>query len=74
LAITLGAPSCEVEAMEQAWRILMPTTLPDHIDNTRTVETKQQHTQEQVQKDLLAVQGLEMKLGIVRRWTPDNEE
>jgi len=73
-AITLGAPSHEVVATEQAWRILTPTTSPDHIDSTSMAETKQQHAQEQVQKDLLAVQGLEMKLGIVRRWTLDNEE
>ena len=60
-------------ATEQAWRILMPTTSPDYINNTRTEETKQQHAQEQVQKDLLSVQGPEMKLGIVKRWTPDEE-
>lgn len=37
-------------------------------------ETKRRHAQEQAQKDLLAVQGLEMKLGVVKRWTPDDEE
>ena len=70
----MGATRREVVATERAWRILTPTTSPDHIDNTRTVETKQRHAQELAEKNLLAVQGLEMKLGIIRRWTPDDEE
>ncbi|KIJ89764.1 hypothetical protein K443DRAFT_15807 [Laccaria amethystina LaAM-08-1] len=59
--VNLGASDRDVAATEQAWRILTPTTSPDHIDNTRMAETKRRHAQEQAQKDLLAVQGLEMK-------------
>jgi hypothetical protein len=54
--------------------VVTPATfgLPD--PQSRGVETARRHARETHEKDLRAVQNMEMKMGIVERWVPDSLE
>lgn len=43
-------------------------------DTTRATETTRRYAIENHERDLKAVQALELKLGIVHRWTPESAE
>lgn len=50
---------------------------PGTQDFTRTTETKRRHALEKHDKDLVVVQGLELRIGVVTRWVlggPECEE
>jgi hypothetical protein len=57
------------------WSSETPTSmLSSQRDNTRTIETARRHAIENHDRDLRAVQALELKLEITQRWTPGNGE
>lgn len=57
------------------WSSETPTSmLSSQRDNTRTIETARRHAIENHDRDLRAVQALELKLEITQRWAPGNRE
>ena len=44
------------------------------MDNTRVIETRRRHAIENRDKDLSAVQALEVRMGIIERWIPGSPE
>ena len=61
-------------AAVNAWEVLTPVTITNTRDFTQSRETERRHAQEVEAKDLLVVQSLEVKMGILRRWGPNDEE
>ena len=57
-----------------AWEILTPISITNTRDFTQSQETERRHAQEVEAKDLLVVQSLEVKMGILQRWGPDDAE
>jgi hypothetical protein len=43
-------------------------------DLTQSIETERRHAQEVEGRDLLVVQNLEVRLGIITRWVPTDDE
>jgi hypothetical protein len=54
--------------------VLTPATFGQRDIQTRGVETARRHARETHEKDLRAVQQMEMRMGIVSRWVPDSLE
>lgn len=49
---------------------MTPSTIGQPDTQSRGVETARRHARETHEKDLRAVQHMEMKMGIVARWVP----
>lgn len=56
------------------WSSETPTSINRRRDTTRTTETARRHAIETHDRDLRAVQALELKLEIPRRWTSEDAE
>lgn len=57
-----------------AWMVLTPESITKTRDQTQSLETERRHAQEVEAKDLIVVQNLEVRMGVLRRWGPaDNE-
>ena len=61
-------------AAENIWSVLTPASITNTRDTTQSRETERRHAQEVEAKDLLVVQNLELRLGIVCRWGPGDNE
>lgn len=61
-------------AAENTWLILTPASITNTRDTTQSRETERRHAQEVEAKDLIMVQTLELRLGIVCRWGPGDNE
>ncbi|KIK05402.1 hypothetical protein K443DRAFT_3888 [Laccaria amethystina LaAM-08-1] len=72
--VNLGASERRLAAAVNAWEVLTPITIGNTRDLTQSQETERRHAQEVEAKDLLVVQSLEVKMGILRRWGPNDEE
>ena len=55
-------------------QVVTPLTFGQQDTQSRGVETARRHARETHDKDLRAVQQMEMKMGIVARWKPDSLE
>ena len=56
------------------WTVLTPQSITNTWDYTQSLETERRHAQEVEAKDLLVVQNLEVWMGIVNQWGPDNDK
>ena len=56
------------------WTVITPQSIVNTRDLTQSIETERRHAQEVEARDLLVVQNLEIKLGIVNRWVPADDE
>ena len=54
--------------------ILTPQSIMNTRDYTQSLETERRHAQEVEAKDLFIVQNLEVRMGIVNRWGPADDE
>lgn len=54
--------------------VITPQSIATTRDYTQSIETTRRHAQEVEARDLLIVQSLEVKLGIVNRWVPTDDE
>jgi hypothetical protein len=61
-------------AAENAWLVITPISIMNTRDTTQSQETERRHAQEVEAKDLLVVQNLELRMGIIRRWGPQDNE
>ncbi|KAG2337329.1 hypothetical protein BDR05DRAFT_978549 [Suillus weaverae] len=60
-----------------AWTVTTPSTVEfgaRDIASTNRIETMHRHAMENYEKDLKAVQELEMKLSVTRRWEQEDQE
>lgn len=55
-------------------KVVTPSTFGRPDTQARGIETAHRHARETHDKDLRAVQLMEMKMGIVARWAPDSLE
>ena len=68
-------PRQRLSAADIVWsKVLTPATFGQRDTQSRGVETARRHARETHEKDLWAVQHMEMKMGIVSRWVPDSLE
>ena len=68
-------PRQRLSAADIVWsKVLTPATFGQRDTQSRGVETARRHARETHEKDLRAVQHMEMKMGIVSRWVPDSLE
>ncbi|KAI5989484.1 hypothetical protein EDD15DRAFT_2171323 [Pisolithus albus] len=75
--VNLATSKQNLETVLSSWTIVTPqSAAPISSDSsaTRRRETMRRHAQENYEKDLKAVQELEGRLGISRRWVPEDEE
>ncbi|KIK17375.1 hypothetical protein PISMIDRAFT_15196 [Pisolithus microcarpus 441] len=75
--VNLAASRQDLETILSTWTVVTAQNVaPIWSDSsaTRKRETTRHHTQENYEKDLKAVQELEGRLGITRRWVPEDEE
>ncbi|KAI5995861.1 hypothetical protein EDD15DRAFT_2365295 [Pisolithus albus] len=75
--VSLAASRQDLETILSTWTIVTAQNVaPICSDSsaTRKRETARRHAQENYEKDLKAVQELEGRLGITRRWVPEDEE
>ncbi|KAI6034650.1 hypothetical protein BKA83DRAFT_4470170 [Pisolithus microcarpus] len=75
--VNLAASRQALETILSTWTVVTAqTAAPIWSDSsaTRKRETMRHHAQENYEKDLKAVQELEGRLGITRRWVPGDEE
>lgn len=56
------------------WTVLTPQSIATTQDLTQSIETERRHAQEVEARDLLIVQNLELKLGILKHWVPADDE
>ena len=63
-----------LSAATNAWTVVTPQSIGTTRDLTQSIETARRHAQEVEARDLLVVQNLEVKLGILNRWVPADEE
>jgi hypothetical protein len=61
-------------AAENTWSVLTPASITNTRDTTQSQETERRHAQEVEAKDLLVVQTLEVRMGIICRWGPGDNE
>jgi hypothetical protein len=59
---------------QSTWRVLTPNSITNTRDTTQSQETDRRHAQEVAARDLLMVQNLEVRMGILRRWGPSDNE
>jgi hypothetical protein len=57
-----------------AWTVLTPLSIANTRDCTQSLERERRHAQEVEAKDLLIVQNLEVRMGILDRWSPPNDK
>lgn len=57
-----------------AWMVLTPESITKTRDQTQSLETERRHAQEVEAKDLIVVQNLEVRMGVLRRWGPADDE
>ena len=60
--------------MVNVWQVLTPASITTTHDCTQSQETERQHAQEMEARDLLIVQNLEVKMGILEQWGPNDKE
>ncbi|KAI6023157.1 hypothetical protein BKA83DRAFT_4053758 [Pisolithus microcarpus] len=75
--VNLAASRQDLETILSTWTVVTAQNVaPIWSDSsaTRKRETTCRHAQENYEKDLKAVQELEGRLGITRRWVPEDEE
>ncbi|KAG2135775.1 hypothetical protein DEU56DRAFT_737641 [Suillus clintonianus] len=75
--VNLAASRKDLDAASTPWSISTPSTASfgsRDIATTIRNKTARCHAIENYDKDLKVVQELEVKLGVVRRWTPDDPE
>ena len=63
----------KLNAAHEIWQNLTPEN-PTTLASRASLETKHHHTLETQDKDLLVVQDLEVKLGVIVRWLPAHTE
>ena len=56
------------------WMVLTPESITKTRDQTQSLETERRHAQEVEAKDLIVVQNLEVRMGVLRRWGPADDE
>ena len=59
---------------ENAWLVLTPASITSTRDTTQSQETERCHAQEVTAKDLLVVQSLEVRMGVLHWWGPNDNE
>jgi hypothetical protein len=59
---------------ESTWVVLTPASIMNTRDTTQSQETDRRHAQENAARDLLVVQNLEVRMGILCRWGPNDDE
>jgi len=57
-----------------AWMVLTPESITKTWGQTQSMETEKRHVQEVESKDLLVVQNLEVRMGILWHWGPTDDE
>lgn len=75
--VNLAASRQDLETIHSTWTVVTAQNVaPTWSDSsaTRKRETTRRHAQENYEKDLKVVQELEGRLGITRRWVPEDEE
>ncbi|KAG1905546.1 uncharacterized protein F5891DRAFT_976459 [Suillus fuscotomentosus] len=75
--VNLSGSRKDLDAASMAWAVSTPRTVQfgaHDVTSTTRNETAWRHTIENYDKDLKVVQELEVKLGITRRWVPDDPE
>ncbi|KAI5990606.1 hypothetical protein EDD15DRAFT_2388740 [Pisolithus albus] len=75
--VNLAGSRKNLETVLSTWTVITPgnaASIRSDGGITRKAETKRRHAQENYEKDLKAVQELEGRLGITRRWVPEDEE
>jgi hypothetical protein len=67
----------DLDTATAAWTVATPSTVQfgaHDITLTNRIETARRHAIENYEKDLKVVQELETKLGVTRRWVPEDQE
>jgi hypothetical protein len=67
----------DLDAATAAWSVTTLSTVefgPHDIASMNRIETTRRHPMENYEKDLNAVQELEMKLGVTHRWVQEDQE
>ncbi|KAG1796091.1 hypothetical protein EV424DRAFT_1306802, partial [Suillus variegatus] len=75
--LNLSGSKKDLDAATAAWTVTTPSTVefgPRDIASTNRIETTRRHAMENYEKDLKAVQELETKLGVTRRWEQEDQE
>ncbi|KAI6143575.1 hypothetical protein BKA82DRAFT_4331131 [Pisolithus tinctorius] len=75
--VNLAGSSKHLESILSTWTVIMANDAASPRSDssaTRKAETVRRHAQENYEKDLKAVQELEGRLEITRRWVPEDEE
>ncbi|KAG2743935.1 hypothetical protein P692DRAFT_201722581, partial [Suillus brevipes Sb2] len=75
--VNLSGSKKDLDAASMAWAVSTPRTVQfgtHDVTSTTRNETAWRHAIENYDKDLKVVQELEVKLGITRRWVPDDHE
>ena len=57
-----------------AWTVLTPQSITNTWDYTQSRETERRHAQEVEAKELLIIQNLEVQMGILNWWGPNNNK
>ena len=60
--------------MVNTWMVLTPESITKTRDQTQSLETERRRVQEVEAKDLIIVQNLEVRMGVLRRWGPADDE
>ncbi|KAG1805499.1 hypothetical protein EV424DRAFT_1474356 [Suillus variegatus] len=75
--VNMTASKKDLDVASAPWSISTPSSASfgsRDIATTIRIETARRHAIENYEKDLKVVQELEVKLGVTRRWTPDDIE
>ncbi|KAG2343102.1 hypothetical protein BDR05DRAFT_976169 [Suillus weaverae] len=75
--VNLSGSKKDLDAATAAWTVTMPSTVEFgacDIASMNRMETTRRHAMENYEKDLKAVQELEMKLGMTCRWEQEDQE
>ncbi|KAG1848953.1 hypothetical protein DFJ58DRAFT_717000 [Suillus subalutaceus] len=75
--VNLSGSKKDLDAATAAWSVTTPSTVefrPRDIASMNRIETTRRHAIENYEKDLNAVQELETKLGVTRRWVQEDQE
>ncbi|KAG2058969.1 hypothetical protein BDR06DRAFT_980317 [Suillus hirtellus] len=75
--VNLSGSKQDLDTATAAWTVATPNTVQfgaREVALTNKIETARRHAIENHEKDLKVVQELEMKLGVTRRWVPEDQE
>ncbi|KAG1894287.1 uncharacterized protein F5891DRAFT_1131007 [Suillus fuscotomentosus] len=75
--VNLSGSKQDLDTATAAWTVATPNTVQfgaHEVALTDKIETARRHAIENHEKDLKVVQELEMKLGVMRRWVPEDQE